>query len=140
MIACLQKSKDLMISKLKLPMVSSLKLQKKELPGLMQEKLSIRQAQLHCLTLIMWQIIQLLVNLDLHAVLQRSAQINFIAAELLKHQLQQVLTTLVLLNSQEDATLKHQLPSLIQLETHGLTPVVQARSLPPPLLPLLLFT
>jgi len=123
-------------------MASSLKLQKKDLPGLMQEKLSIRQAQLYCLTLGTQrpQMFQLLVNLDLHAVLQPSAQINFIAAELLKHQQQQVLITLVLLNSQEDATLKHQLLSPIQLETHGLIPVVQTRSLPPPLLPLLLFT
>merc|ERR1712166_1279607 len=38
---------------------------------------------------------------------------------------------------QEDVTLKPLLPTLIQLETNGPTPVEQARSLPLPLLSLL---
>merc|ERR1719345_645993 len=41
---------------------------------------------------------------------------------------------------QEDVILKPLLPTLIQLETNGPTPVEQARSLPLPLLSLLRFT
>jgi len=82
---------------------------------------------------------QLPVYKHLHAVLHPSVQLKNIAAEPLK---QQPLQAIHLLSQmlQEDVILKPLLPTLIQLETNGPTPVEQARSLPLPLLSLLLFT